>query len=210
MERGHFRRNRTRSTPAALPAGDAPAGDGSTAAPVSSGGASPRAHDDPAAGSGPAAGAVPAARPGRAPLLVRDVSAGGVVYRQAQNGQIEVALVGRLRPKRWALPKGTPEVGETLEGTALREVGEETGLVVRIKQPLDRIQYRFVWGGVRHFKTVHFYLMEMVGGDTANHDGEYDVVEWFPIGEALRRLSYPNEARVVDKAQQVLAPRAAS
>ena len=45
-----------------------------------------------------------------------------------------------------------------------------------------------------------------VGGDTANHDGEYDVVEWFPIGEALRRLSYPNEARVVDKAQQVLEP----
>ena len=33
---------------------------------------------------------------------------------------------------------------------------------------------------------------------------EYDVVEWFPIGEALRRLSYPNEARVVDKAQQAL------
>ena len=58
--------------------------------------------------------------------------------------------------------------------------------------------------GVRHFKTVHFYLMQVVGGDTANHDGEYDVVEWFPIGEALRRLSYPNEARVVDKAQQVL------
>jgi len=119
------------------------------------------------------------------------VSARGVVYRrEAQDGQIEVALVGRLRPKRWALPKGTPEVGETLEGTALREVGEETGLLVRIERPLDRIQYRFVWGGVRHFKTVHFYLMEMVGGDTANHDGEYDVVEWFPIGEALRRLSY--------------------
>ena len=141
------------------------------------------------------------------PALVRDVSAGGVVYRRAgDEGPIEVALVGRLRPKRWALPKGTPEVGETLEGTAVREVGEETGLLVRIEQPLDQIQYWFVWGGVRHFKTVHFYLMEMVGGDTANHDGEYDVVEWFPIGEALRRLSYPNEARVVDRALQVLEP----
>jgi 8-oxo-dGTP pyrophosphatase MutT (NUDIX family) len=137
--------------------------------------------------------------------LVRDVSAGGVVYRRGgDSGGVEVALVGRLRPKRWALPKGTPEVGETLEGTAVREVGEETGLLVRIEQPLDQIQYWFVWGGVRHFKTVHFYLMHVVGGDTADHDGEYDVVEWFPIGEALRRLSYPNEARVVDKAQQIL------
>jgi 8-oxo-dGTP pyrophosphatase MutT (NUDIX family) len=138
--------------------------------------------------------------------MVRDVSAGGVVYRRAaEDGPIEVALVGRIRPKRWALPKGTPELGETLEGTAVREVGEETGLLVRIERPLDQIHYWFVWGGVRHSKTVHFYLMQLVGGDTANHDGEYDVVEWFPITEALRRLSYPNEARVVDKAQQVLA-----
>jgi 8-oxo-dGTP pyrophosphatase MutT (NUDIX family) len=133
------------------------------------------------------------------------VSAGGVVYRKNPGGRIEVALVGRLHPRpRWALPKGTPELGETLEGTAVREVCEETGLQVKIERPLDQIQYWFVWAGVRHFKTVHFYLMAMVGGDTANHDGEYDVVEWFPIGEALRKLSYPNEARVVDRAHQVL------
>ena len=198
-----------RLTPQGGPSGneaaDAASGAGA-AAPISRGEGLPRGQVDLPIGSGPAADlSGPSASSGRAAPLVRDVSAGGVVYRrEAQDGQIEVALVGRLRPKRWALPKGTPEMGETLEGTALREVGEETGLLVRIEQPLDRIQYRFVWGGVRHFKTVHFYLMEMVGGDTANHDGEYDVVEWFPIGEALRRLSYPNEARVVDKAQQVL------
>ena len=160
-----------------------------------------------AGGTGSVRGAArgPRRAPGAPAPLVRDVSAGGVVYRrQADGHEAEVALVGRLHPKRWALPKGTPEVGETLEGTAVREVAEETGLEVRIVQPLDQIQYWFLWGGVRHFKTVHFYLMHVVGGDTADHDGEYDVVEWFPIGEALRRLSYPNEARVVDKAQQVL------
>jgi 8-oxo-dGTP pyrophosphatase MutT (NUDIX family) len=156
--------------------------------------------------AGPKQAAARQVQPGERGPLIRDVSAGGVVYRRrSPEGPIEVALVGRLHPRaRWALPKGTPEVGETLEGTAVREVGEETGLLVRIQRPLDQIQYWFVWGGVRHFKTVHFYLMEMVGGDTANHDGEYDVVEWFPIGEALKKLSYPNEARVVDRAQQVL------
>jgi len=194
FKRGHVRRNGARLASEANPAASV---EGSTSTP---GAAAPVSSAPPPRAQGESA-------PGRVVPLVRDVSAGGVVYRRsAAAGPIEVALVGRLRPKRWALPKGTPEVGETLEGTAVREVGEETGLLVRIEQPLDQIQYWFVWGGVRHFKTVHFYLMEMVGGDTANHDGEYDVVEWFPIGEALRRLSYPNEARVVDKAQQVLEP----
>lgn len=196
FKRGHFRRNGTRpAQDPALPP-EAPTGSTGAPAPVSRA-ASSRAKSEAPAASGRAG----------APF-VRDVSAGGVVYRRvADEGPFEIALVGRLRPKRWALPKGTPEVGETLEATAIREVGEETGLLVHIQRPLEQIHYPFVWGGVRHFKTVHFYLMEMVGGDTANHDGEYDVVEWFPIGEALRRLSYPNEARVVEKAQQVLDPR---
>lgn len=185
------RRDASRSLEAA-PAADSPAaGAASVSSPAST-------------GASPQAASTNQMRGSRA--QVRDVSAGGVVYRRASDdGPVEVVLVGRIRPKRWALPKGTPVVGETLEGTAVREVGEETGLLVRIERPLDQIHYWFVWGGVRHSKTVHFYLMQMTGGDTANHDGEYDVVEWFPIGEALRRLSYPNEARIVDRAQQVLS-----
>lgn len=140
--------------------------------------------------------------------VVRDVSAGGVVYRRRADGGHDVALVGRIRPRRWALPKGTPVAAETLEETALREVEEETGLQVRIVRPLERIQYWFFWGWVRHFKTVHFYLMEMTGGNTAHHDAEYDVVEWVPIEDAVARLSYSNEMKVVQKAQEAL--RAAS
>lgn len=140
---------------------------------------------------------------GRGPVE-RDVSAGGVVYRHGQDGEIFVALVGRLRPRRWALPKGRPQIGESLEQTALREVGEETGLRVRIVQPLDEIHYWFVWGGVRHYKTVHFFLMEMTGGDTSDHDAEYDVVEWFPLQEAAAQLSYPNEAKMVEQARVCL------
>ncbi len=135
---------------------------------------------------------------------MRDVSAGGVVVQRQERDSPRVALVGRLRPRRWALPKGTPQAGETLEETALREVSEETGLQVRIVRPLDQIQYWFVWGGVRHYKTVHFYLMEMIGGSTADHDAEYDVVEWFPIMEAINTLSYANEARVVERARDAL------
>ncbi len=131
---------------------------------------------------------------------MRDISAGGVAFRREADGSVEVALVGRVRPRRWALPKGTPNKGESLEETALREIREETGLDVRLVKPLDRIEYWFVLGGTRHFKTVHFFLAEATGGDIAHHDGEYDVVEWFPIDEALHLLSYPNEVHVMEKA----------
>jgi ADP-ribose pyrophosphatase YjhB (NUDIX family) len=61
------------------------------------------------------------------------VSSGGVVYRRGQAGSLEVALCGRLQSRTWSLPKGTPEEGETIQQTALREVQEETGLEVSIE-----------------------------------------------------------------------------
>ena len=135
---------------------------------------------------------------------VRDVSAGGVPFRRGPAG-IEVALVGRLDPERWVLPKGRPARDESVEQAAQREVTEETGLQVRLICPLLDIDYWFVWRGARHFKTVHFYLMEAIGGDTTLHDAEYDVVEWFPLAEAHRHLTYPNEREVLARAEAALA-----
>ena len=53
--------------------------------------------------------------------------------------------------------------------------------------------------GVRYHKYVHHFLMEPVGGDTSLHDHEYDDVVWLPLGEALSRLTYQNEARMLEK-----------
>jgi len=145
---------------------------------------------------------------GRKLKTVRDVSAGGVAYRQGADG-IEVVLVGRHEPERWVLPKGTPNPGESLAQTAVREVAEETGIQVRLIRPLHDIQYWFVLHGVRHYKTVHFYLMEAIGGDTSLHDHEYDEAAWFPIGEAERRLSFANERLVVTRAATEIAGIAA-
>jgi 8-oxo-dGTP pyrophosphatase MutT (NUDIX family) len=141
---------------------------------------------------------------GRRLKTVRDVSAGGVAFRHGTYGY-EVVLVGRHAPERWVLPKGTPNRGESIDQTAVREVSEETGIQVRLIRPLHDIQYWFVMRGVRHYKTVHFYLMEAVGGDTSLHDHEYDEAAWFPIAEAERRLAFANERLVVAKAAAELA-----
>lgn len=136
------------------------------------------------------------------------VSAGGVVYRGSRSG-VEVAICRRSSPPVWGLPKGTPEEGETLEETALREVSEETGLQVRLERPIKSIEYWFVGfsDGVRCHKTVHFYLMSPTGGDISEHDDEFDEVRWFDAGEALKTLSYPSEVKILEKGLSMVSEK---
>ena len=136
-------------------------------------------------------------------------SAGGIVIREAREGLSLV--VGMRRRDRdavtWTLPKGTPNPGETIEETALREVAEETGLEVRIVAPLDSIQYTFVQSGTRIHKTVHYFLMEPVGGDLSRHDHEFERVRWVSLNEAPELLTFPTERALVATAADRLADR---
>lgn len=133
----------------------------------------------------------------------RATSAGGVVHR-THEGRIQVVLAHRRSPALWALPKGTPDSGETIDETALRETREETGLDVEIECPLRSIRYFFVRGSTRFHKTVHFFLMRAVGGSTERHDSEFDEVRWLDIGEALALMSHATERSVVEEAGAVL------
>lgn len=130
----------------------------------------------------------------------RATSAGGVVHR-TDDGRAEIVLVHRVRPPLWALPKGTPDAGETLAETALRETREETGLEVALEEELGEIRYFFVRGTTRFNKTVHFFLMRPIGGSTDAHDSEFDEVRWLPVDEALALMTHRTERDVVDRAR---------
>jgi 8-oxo-dGTP pyrophosphatase MutT (NUDIX family) len=134
------------------------------------------------------------------PILrtARATSAGGVVHR-ITDGRIEIVIVHRRSPVLWALPKGTPDAGETIEETALRETREETGLEVEIVGPLRSIRYFFVRRTTRFNKTVHFFLMRAVGGSTDAHDAEFDEVRWVELHETLALLSHATERSVVEE-----------
>ena len=122
-------------------------------------------------------------------------------------------VVGSRRRERdirtWTLPKGTPDGHETLEETALREVAEETGLEVRITGPLAAIEYTFVQSGRRIHKTVHYFMMEPVGGDLARHDHEFDEVRWIDFDEASDVLTFETERALVAQAADLLTESSA-
>ena len=117
---------------------------------------------------------------------------------------IEVVLVGRSYPELWALPKGTPHLGETIEQVAMREAQEETGLQVQLIAYIGNITYSFVRDHIRYQKQVRHFLLEAIGGDTTLHDHEYDLVQWFPLAEACRRLTYSNEVHILSQAEDML------
>ena len=133
-------------------------------------------------------------------------SAGGIVIRYA-SGQPWLVVGSRRRERdgrTWTLPKGTPNPGESREETAIREVEEETGLEVRITGPLDTIEYSFVQSGTRIHKTVHYFLMEPVGGDLALHDHEFDEVRWIQFDAAPTMLTFETERALVARAAELI------
>jgi 8-oxo-dGTP pyrophosphatase MutT (NUDIX family) len=131
---------------------------------------------------------------------VRDsIAAGGVVLR-GSGDSLEVVVAGRNADRTWVFPKGTPDEGETIEETAIREVREESGLDVEILQPLGEIDYWFAIRGERVHKIVHFFLMRAQGGDVSRHDHEYDEVRWVSVSEARRLLTYDTYRNMLDRA----------
>jgi diadenosine hexaphosphate hydrolase (ATP-forming) len=117
---------------------------------------------------------------------MREISAGGVVYRVV-DGRIEIQLI-RDRFGKMTLAKGKLEPGETAEQAALREIEEETGIAGEIVAPLLTVQYHYEKPDTgRIDKTVHYYLVRALEGELRAQIGEIGGVSWLDPMEAWDR-----------------------
>lgn len=136
----------------------------------------------------------------------KEISAGGVVYRQ-KDGVLQIQLI-QDRYGKTSLAKGKMEAGETIEQTALREIWEETGIVGKIISPVDIIAYKYnhpEYGVVD--KEVHYYLVEAEEGTLKAQVEEINDVEWYEPHTAWqkqRQSGYDNNDIILRKALELL------
>jgi len=116
-------------------------------------------------------------------------SAGGIVFHEGK-----VLVITSARRNSVDLPKGTIELNESINETAIREVEEETGYRVRIKEDLGSITYDYNGhNSIRYRKTVSYFLMELADLDAPVknlQEGEDFENEWLNPEEAISRLTY--------------------
>lgn len=125
----------------------------------------------------------------------RTISAGGAVVRRRER-EVELLLINDKKYPNWMLPKGHVEKGETLEEAAIREVGEETGLLgCKVEKKLG-VYTRFK-KEANEEKTVHIFLITAPSG-ALNLRPEFDnmQVKWFSLGD-LPPIYVPYEARII-------------
>lgn len=136
-------------------------------------------------------------------------SAGAIIFKKEGEKPLFLLLHYPSSAKAprdyWDLPKGHTEKGETLEGTAKREVEEETGLknIEFIDGFKETIKYFFKFEGNNILKFVTFYL-----GETKTKEvkisGEHIGFGWLHFEKALNRLTYKNAKEILQKANDFL------
>ena len=132
-------------------------------------------------------------------------AAGGAVWRPAQDGGIETAVVHRPKYDDWSLAKGKLDPGEHPLTAAVREVTEETGLSVLAGRRTVQTRYRLPEG----LKRVDYWLMQAVGGKF-EPNAEVDELRWLPPDKAALLLSHDHDRDVLADLARNDVPRAPS
>lgn len=126
-------------------------------------------------------------------------SAGGVIIRNN-----EVLLIYSASRNSYSFPKGTIDVGETKDTTAIREVKEETGYNVEIVDFLGDYTFEFEWrDGICYRKTVTYYLMALINNKDPEpnlQEGEDFVNRWTPVDIAHELLTFDDSKEILAQA----------
>ena len=116
--------------------------------------------------------------------MSRREQAGVIPFRRKKDG-IEVCLIRNKGGKKWKIPKGFVDPGETVQQAALKEAWEEAGLTGRIVG--DAIgSYDYEKWELK--LTVSVYLMEVTRQEDEWEESRFRERRWFRVDDAFDAL----------------------
>ena len=130
--------------------------------------------------------------------IVREPTAGGVIFRRNQKNEVEILLIQDSKD-RWTIPKGHIEEGETAEETAKREIGEEAGLHdVKIIGWLGKINFRYRRIDKLVLMTTQVFLVKALGDtDAIQKEDWMNGIKWFSFSDALDEIEYEDIGKLI-------------
>jgi ADP-ribose pyrophosphatase YjhB (NUDIX family) len=128
------------------------------------------------------------------------IAAGGVLQHE------EGKLLFIYRKKRWDLPKGRVDKGETLEGAAKREVKEETGVKkIKVGKPAGVTYHVFKRNNRYQLKETHWFFMKTSYEGVLTPEIKEDITKatWKNKSKTAKAIknTYPNIEDLFDKSK---------
>ncbi len=124
--------------------------------------------------------------------VVREPTAGGIVFRtNPKQNDIEILLIQDSKG-RWTIPKGHIEPGETAKQTAIREIGEESGLFhIQVITWLGKIHFQYRRIDKLVLMTTQIYLVRaMDDAETPTKEQWMKGIKWFKFNDAIEAIEY--------------------
>lgn len=124
------------------------------------------------------------------------VAGGGVVAKEGK-----ILLI--YRKKKWDLPKGKLDEGESIEECSLREVEEETGVKVSLGKEIAAVWHTYISNKKYVLKKTFWYTMNCIDDSQMKPQKEEGIkkVEWMDTEEVRKALkdSYRSIRHVVQE-----------
>ena len=98
----------------------------------------------------------------------------------------------------WALPGGRMDPDENIEQTIVREVKEETGLIVEIVDKVGEYVEKGIKDGIDYEYYPTCFVVKPVSGEIKKQDSEIQEIKLFNLNDLPKPLAFEHDLMIKD------------